>query len=363
MSRTSASKGREILKSKEKFPEFNLIDYDVSLRSNLFYYSTEVDDNKKKKQWTLDYWKNTNKDISIVSKVPDSYFTTAGAVAHMLFVRELPLEIKDSSYLDKKYIELSVKNVQQNEQIEEVNIEKERLKQLQEEKLLNTHIAEFNFAVDSFLNGVIFDAKSYIIRNNVKPAMTKRIADSLKPMLKEIKEAISGKDEQLVEAYSFLTKRKLTKYGEFIQSLISSCEVATAIIKAAKKPRATKIKPPSEIVKNVKWCHSDDISKLKSEHPSKIVNSTEVWLYNTKNRRLYKYVAMDGMKLTVKGITIVNVNTEKSGGKIIRKPETILLGVQTLTSRQLSKLYNDIRGTQSRAVGRLNEDTLIVKCI
>ena len=104
MSRTSASKGREILKSKEKFPEFNLIDYDVSLRSNLFYYSTEVDDNKKKKQWTLDYWKNTNKDISIVSKVPDSYFTTAGAVAHMLFVRELPLEIKDSSYLEKKYI-------------------------------------------------------------------------------------------------------------------------------------------------------------------------------------------------------------------------------------------------------------------
>ena len=62
------------------------------------------------------------------------------------------------------------------------------------------------------------------------------------------------------------------------------------------------------------------------------------------------------------GATIINIDQEKSGGKIIRKPETMLKGLQDMTSRPINKLYNDIRGTESRATGRLNEDTLIVKC-
>jgi len=363
MARTASAKGREILKSKEKYPEFNIMDYDISLRSNLFYYTSEVDDNKKKKQWTLDYWKSLKKDISSVSKIPDSYFSTSGAVAHMIYVRELPLEAKDVSYLDKKYIEFSSKPAGKEEQLEEIISEKNRRKQVQEAAVFSKHITEFDIAIDSYLDGKTFDAKSYLIRNNIKPGTSKHIADHIKPILKEIKEAINGKDAQLIEAYSFLTKRKLIKYYEYIQSLSTACDVATAIVKASKKPKTTKIKPPGELVKKAKWLISDATSKLKSEHPSKIVNSTEVWLYNAKNRRLFKYVSLNGMKLTVKGTTILNVNTEKSGGKIIRKPEVTLNGIQSLSSRPLNKLYNDIRGTESKAVGRLNEDTIIVKCI
>lgn len=361
MSRLStAAKGREILKSKEKYPPFNLMDYDASLRANLHYYNLEVDDNKKKRDWAIAFWKSQGKDVSGFNKFNDGYFSTVGAVAHMIHVRGISLSDLHMAYMDKKYTDFKnallstndtpspTQSGQNNKEILLKNMEKE-------------YIGEFQHGIDLFFAGKTFDAKSFLIEREVKGPTAKRIGDALKPTLKEVKEAIAGKDADLVEAYSHLSKVKLRKFADYIQSLIDSCEVAAAITKAARKPRATKVKAPVELVKNVKWLKEDTTSGIKSEHPAKIVNSTEAWVYNAKNRRLFRYVALDGMKLSVKGTTIINVNVEKSGGKIIRKPEILLKNIQSLTSRPMNKLYNDIRGTESRATGRLNEDIAIVK--
>ncbi len=116
------------------------------------------------------------------------------------------------------------------------------------------------------------------------------------------------------------------------------------------------------LAKGVKYLKEYPSLKLKSVTPDKIVNSTEVWVFNVKVRRLFKYTALDGTKLSVRGTTIINVNPEKSGGKILRKPEAQLEGVWDMTSRPLNKLYTAIRARASKAVGRMNEDSVILKC-
>lgn len=347
-------------RNKVKFPEFNLIDYDRSLRDNLFFYNSEIDDNKQKKEWVLSYWKDEKKPVDAIKNLSDGFFVTAGAVAHMIKYRKIDLDDEHSKYLDKKYKELMAL-VRTTIPESETKIVVEVSKEAKAEAELRSHIGEFEYGIDMFFQGKEFDAQKYLIRNNVKSNMMKDIANALKPTLKEVKQAILGKDEQLVESYSHLTKRKLNKFSDYIQSLISSCEVASAISKASRKPRKRKVKAPTELVKAVKYLAYDESSKLKSEHPSKIVNSSEVWVYNAKNRRLFKYVPLPGLQLSVKGSTIININQEKSGGKIVRKPESQLTGIQNMTSRPLSKLFSDIRGTVSRATGRLSEDILIVK--
>ena len=349
---TLKTKGHSIIKSKMIYPDFNLMDYDVSLRVNLSFYNLEVS-NPVKKAEALAYWKSLGKDIKNISKLSDSLFSTCGAVAHMTHSRDIDLEEKHLHYLDNKYNELKLIKVEEDD-----STKPQISKEDKDEISTTLHIEEFEHGLDLILKGQKFDAKSYLIRHEVKPAITKNIANWFKKYLKEIKEIKN--DEQLQESYSFLTKPELSKLRNDLDNMINSCEVATAIIKASRKPREKKIKAPSEVVKKVKYLK--EFLNLKSLSPEKIINSNEVWLFNSKVRRLFKYSSLQGMTFSVKGTTLTNVDVEKSGGKTLRKPSEQLKDIESFTSRPMNKLYNDVRAIASKATGRINEDTIILKC-
>ena len=61
-------------------------------------------------------------------------------------------------------------------------------------------------------------------------------------------------------------------------------------------------------------------------------------------------------------MTLTGFNIEKSGGKILRKPTEQLKDIEQMTSRPLTKLYNDIRAVASKPTGRINGECLILKC-
>jgi hypothetical protein len=352
MARTTGAKGRAILNSKKVFPEFNQIDYDASIAKNLCFYNDNVD-GAVKKATALAYWKSKGLDTKSISRFGETWFNTAGAVAHMLFERKLALHDKDISFLDTKFAELNAMKEADEPATPKVT------KEDKDARELKLHIAEFEAAVDVIFAGGVADGKAYLLHNEVKPAMAKQIALHLRKYTRELKEIDT--DEQLKEGYSFLGKRKLKEVQEKLEALISACGMAAAITRAA-KPRAKKQKSPVLIAKNVKYLSEYAELKLKSVTPDKMVNASEVWLFNVKVRRLFKYVSLGGTGLTIKGTTILNFDPEKSGGKIIRKPETQLKGVEGFTSRPLNKLYNDIRAVPSKATGRVNEDCIIVKC-
>jgi hypothetical protein len=103
---------------------------------------------------------------------------------------------------------------------------------------------------------------------------------------------------------------------------------------------------------------------LKSVHPAKIIGADTVYLFNTRLRKMFKYVAIDGMTLTVKGTTLQNFDTAKSGSKTIRKPEVYfspMSGWEDMTKRPFNKLFDEVKSVLAKAPGRISSDMIIVK--
>jgi hypothetical protein len=344
--------------SKKSFPTFNVLDYDASLSRNLSFYNLEVE-NEYKKSVALDYWKILGKDVKPLSRLNDVWFSTCGAVAHMHKDRGIELEMRHLLYMENKYKELL--NIHE-EREEEKEAARPVIKVTREDKDamdLAKHIAEFEHGVDLIYAGKEFDAKSYLLTNDVKPSIAKQIGQHFKPVLKELKDIDS--DDQLQEAYDAYSKRDLRVMRESITTLISSCDVVSAINKA-RIQRTKKEKSPLVTAKDVNYLREYPELSIKSVMPDKIVNSSEVWIFNVKVRRLFKYEALGGNRLTIKGTTILNFDPSKSGGKIIRKPEVSFKDIADMTSRPLTKLYTGIRAVASKATGRINEDCIILKC-
>lgn len=355
MARQSATqKGRDILSSKTKYPEFNVFDYDRSICEQLTFYRLEVDD-KVKKHAAITYWKSMGKDVSRLSRLGDGWFATVGAVAHIIS-RDITLDDRHVQYLNGRYESL----LKQLGQLDDVEKDVAPVAKIVPRVDQDTDIiAEALNGVDTILAGNEFDIKAFLVSNEVKPATVSKIITHAKGVMKELN--LYGVDEQVTEAYEHLGKRGINAVKKAMTQFVSDCESSMALNKVARKPRKMKAKPASVIAKKVIYQKEWTELKLKSVLPEKMVNAGEIWVVNTKLRRLYKYVAIGSEQMTVKGTTIIGFDPAKSGGKILRKPEEQLKGVESLTTRSMNKLFNDINATMSKATGRINGDTLILK--
>lgn len=159
-------------------------------------------------------------------------------------------------------------------------------------------------------------------------------------------------DIQNPEGYATKTYRPLKKFYEDLAAALSVVK-ATRIV----KPRVKKQKPAGELVKNMKFMKEGE--GLSGESPVKIVGSKEVYLFNTERRKLTQIVALDGMLLSVKGTTIINMDPEKSVTKTVRKPE-ILKDAKGVGLRAMRNLFKEIKAVARPANGRTSEKTLIL---
>jgi hypothetical protein len=97
-----------------------------------------------------------------------------------------------------------------------------------------------------------------------------------------------------------------------------------------------------------------------SINPAEIVGAQELWVYNTKTRKLGKYIASTSDGLTVKGTSVENF-TDKSMSKTLRKPEQQLLEFNKSTKVQLRKFLENIKATETLLNGRINTDTVLLR--
>lgn len=98
--------------------------------------------------------------------------------------------------------------------------------------------------------------------------------------------------------------------------------------------------------------------KLKSELPVKIVGASEVWIYNTKYKKLQVYRSLGA--LSIKGTTILNYDVATSGAKTMRKPE-LVTGFAGMTKRTLGTEFKNMKTKESAVNGRINEECIILK--
>jgi hypothetical protein len=176
-----------------------------------------------------------------------------------------------------------------------------------------------------------------------------------------LEELVEGYDEQLREGYSWLTKSQQKKYRDFVQRLVDDAEAWGNVRKASRKPRTKKVRSIREKTAKVKYKVRDDSFKIVSVSPDKLVDSTQVWIFNTKDRFLYRYNSDRGM--TVKGTTLQDFDETSSFKKKIRKPDAVLSEVLNSGKVKLRKLMDTIAAKETKVTGRINKDMIILRVI
>ena len=176
--------------------------------------------------------------------------------------------------------------------------------------------------------------------------------------------------EQLKEGYGHFKKSDIKTYTIAIENLMSALDFVIDSAKINRKPRKAKTKSATKLVEKLKYCKTYDKYKVASILPDQIIKSNELWVFNTKTRKIGKYVARnidpqgqqrDGTGLSVKGTTIIGFDEEKSIQKTLRKPEEQLKDFKAAGKVKLRTFLEDIKTLDTKLNGRCNPDTLLLK--
>ena len=226
-----------------------------------------------------------------------------------------------------------------------------------------THAAEFDAEIDNLTANDFkseFSAKTYLKGNQVSGPVAKKIGEFYKPLLAELQEAQAGKDEQLTEAYSHITKAQMKRFIAFIEQLMSDCNQQAVSAKSQRKPRARKVKPASQLVKKMVYMKEFAPLKLRSVPAEKIIGASELWVYNTVNRKLIVYYGADNGFLGVSGMSITNYDVEKSEVKTLRKPEEFFKGLTSTGKRAMANAWKAVKAKTSSPRARINDEMILV---
>ena len=332
--------------------------YSIQLHAALNWYAGDAD-SKQRKAWALSYFKKLKQTeiFDHLSELPDWDFHSLGVLLRMKS-RGSFLSQKEEEFIQTRVSEL-MQQAQPKKQIV-TQAKPAVVISIQDRIIEKAHelAAEIDGQIDDFVEAGC-PANFKIALRGISGPVAKHSSEFYQPMLAELNEALEGNDEQLVEGYSNFTKPQLKRFIALVDSVIGSMEQAKKVV--VRKPRARKQKPAGEIVKNLKFMKEDSELGLKSVVAASIVGSTELWVYNTKYRKLQVYRAIDGGLLTVKGTSILNYDTKTSGSKTLRKPAEQLKPMLDMTKRPINAAYKAIKGVEATPNGRINEECILLK--
>jgi hypothetical protein len=146
------------------------------------------------------------------------------------------------------------------------------------------------------------------------------------------------------------------------QVILVGAQIAGEAVKT-RKPRKRKNKTPEQLLSKLQYCKEFADLKLQSIEPKTILGATQLWVYNTKTRKLGCYISEDASGFSVKGTSLTGYSENKSKQKTLRKPETILPEISTGGKVYLRTALDSIKAVESVLSGRINADILLLRII
>ena len=175
-----------------------------------------------------------------------------------------------------------------------------------------------------------------------------------------IKDAYDKTCEQCIEAYSHITKGNKKKILNQFEEVFADLEKLRTSFKATRTPRALKPKTSDKQVERLQYMKESIDDKLVSINPVLIPGSHKLYVYNTKQRRLFEYTTDSINGFEVAGTTIKNFDAE-SRVTLLRKPEEILPSVLNKTEKQIEKMWSNITTKIGKPTGRINADCILLR--
>jgi hypothetical protein len=365
--------GGEPVWDTERALKMTQAEFDHFLRKGFFYYNyfyAQKDLKKHAVSWMQEQ-KYSKADVSAFIRSPDRAMTMTAYGLLMSHKQGMPFREKELNYF-KQQIHNAI-NSADSEPAETVTgarapepavvIKAPTIQDRLNEKT-SEHLAYFEGLYDEVVAGGTVDPKAYdyLVSNTVPQSQIKKFEDLFTARKTELGEALGKADEQIVEAYRHYKAADYKRHHTFIQSILDALDQYRSVKKATKKARVKRAPNKEKVVSKLKYMREEKTLKLVSINPVDIVGAQELWAYNTKTRKLYKYIA-DSLTgpLGIKGTSVINFDTTKSVGKTLRKPEEKLKEFAKASKIQLRKFLDEIKATETIGNGRMNSDIVLLK--
>jgi hypothetical protein len=226
------------------------------------------------------------------------------------------------------------------------------------------YIGELEGFVDDFCTeDKEFNLYNHLKGNQIPAPYVTDVKDWAEKKLAQWQDVVDSKDSQIVEGYSNFDKRKLKRIVKMFESFVEDSVRYGQFKKANRKPRATKEKPAITQIKNLKYKLKDDELGLTSVKALDLVGAEQVWLFNTKTRKLAVYTSESTKGMTVKGTALQNWSPDKSKQKTLRKPDEQIKDLLASGKVKLRSFIDNIKAKEQNVNGRINIDTIILKII
>jgi hypothetical protein len=333
-------------------------------------------DNKDAKIFLASYASQVGfSDAKLISKVDDREVMPTLGWLSRLYLRGLNLSTEESTRLNNELnrlvesiskpvvikrstgVEKAETPVSNRPNVQEIMRERAREAAGEIEGWLDKFIIEGAKAAKIDANSV-----GILTERNILPQHISILTDIWKRKMAEFEEVYKGTDPQLTEAYSNYTKTQIKAVIKFCEAVLAGLNSYVSVKKANKAPRKRKAVSVEKQVSKFKYQKVEETLKLVSVHPSKIINATEVWAYDTAKRKLHYYIADSHVgSLGIKGTTILGFDAVKSGIKTLRKPAEVLKKLMSGGKPSSRKVFDEVNSVQTIPAGRSSDNLIILK--
>jgi hypothetical protein len=307
-------------------------------------------------------------DVRTLKRIPDSSIRlTTGWLCRM---SQVGLELNEHEQIKLDNLLKEVLDSKQDEVAEETAVDDTVPKITIQDRLrekVSECAGELDGLFDEFVTSgakLTADYKPVVLMRslNIAPQMVNDIKQIWTRKLEEFDAAVEGKDADLVQGYSFLSKVQLRNCVKFCELVISDCGAYVQIKKVERKPRKVRAVPPEKRAAKFKHIMEFTELKLKGLPAASLVDKAEAWLYDTKKRKLIHLVADSYTQaFTVKSNSVIGFSTVESLQKTVRKPADVLKAMGAAGKPAARKIYKDLTTTETPFNGRGTENLIILK--
>ena len=307
-------------------------------------------------------------DVRTLKQIPDSSIRlTTGWLCRM---SQVGLELNEHEQIKLDNLLREILESKQDEEVAEVPVD-DGVPRITIQDRLREKVSECAGEMDGLFDEFVTngakltaDYKPVVLMRslNIAPQMVSDIRQIWTRKLTEFESAVEGKDADLVQGYSFLSKVQLRNCVKFCELVISDCGAYVQIKKVERKPRKVRAVPPEKRAAKFKHIVEFAELKLKGLPAASLVDKAEAWLYDTKKRKLIHLVADSHTQaFTVKSNSVIGYSTVESLQKTVRKPADVLRALGAAGKPAARKIYKDLTTTETAFNGRGTENLIILK--
>jgi hypothetical protein len=227
--------------------------------------------------------------------------------------------------------------------------------------------------IDCTIQGVeVESVYDFLKEQNIAGAYCSKLIEACEQLRSEytmcletraIKQEERTEDQQMLyESYDCFSLKEMKDFIAIHDQAISDIERWSKIKQGEKKARKPRAMSVERMIKKLQYKKEDSKYKLQSIDPILIPRCQQVWVFNTKTRKLSQYNAVSRNGIMIKGTTLKDFDTNTSVSKTVRKPEDVLTKLITTDGKiALRNIWSNIKTLETKGNGRINTDTILLK--